>query len=467
MIVPHRRGLPTARRADPAQRVRDNLPVPAPRRPRRTTLILAAVLAPIGLAALVGMLLSWPGEPRATHGEVVAVEVEHPTARVDSSATARCEGSVEDIRPDGSVPASVSCLTVRATVTSGSQAGAQIEVWATATLTPDDVPAGTRIVVQRYPGVDGEPDVWAWHDFERGLPLMTLALVFAVVTVLVAGMRGLRAIIGLAIGFAVLGAYVLPALLAGSNALVVGLCGSGVIMYVVLYLAHGFSERTSTALLGTVIGLLVTAGLGMAGARWAHLSGVVSEDTYQLAGLLGDQGAGALRGVFLCGVVLAGLGVLNDVTITQASAVWELRASMPGATRQQLFRRGMRIGRDHIASTVYTIAFAYAGAALPVLLLVQVYQLSLGQTLTSGSFAEEIVRTLVGSIGLVLAIPITTAVAALVVSASPVDVAADGTDVTADGGGVRLRGRGPGHVHAGHSHGGHGHGGHSHGGHGH
>ncbi|WP_234346670.1 YibE/F family protein [Cellulomonas timonensis] len=423
--------------------------MPALRSPRRTTLVLLGILVPVGLAALVGMLLTWPGEARTTHGSVVDVEVEHPTATVASAVTAQCEGTVEDIRPGGSVPASVSCLKVRATVASGPERGAEIEVWAAATLTPDDVPAGTRIVVQRYPGADGEPDVWAWHDFERALPLMTLALVFALVTVLVAGMRGLRAIVGLALGFAVLGAYVLPALLAGSDALVVGLCGSGVIMYVVLYLAHGFSERTSTALLGTVIGLLVTAGLGIVGARWAHLSGVISEDTYQLAGLLGDQGASALRGVFLCGVVLAGLGVLNDVTITQASAVWELRATMPDASRQELFRRGMRIGRDHIASTVYTIAFAYAGAALPVLLLVQVYQLSLGQTLTSGSFAEEIVRTLVGSIGLVLAIPLTTAVAALVVSASPVDVAEDA--------GRRLRRRAGGHSH-GHIHSGHGHG---------
>ena len=151
------------------------------------------------------------------------------------------------------------------------------------------------------------------------------------------------------------------------------------------------------------------------------MTGISSEDTYRLATMIGADGADQLRGLFLCGVVLAGLGVLNDVTITQASAVWELRSSAPEASRRVLFSRAMRTGRDHIASTVYTIAFAYAGAALPVLLLVQVYRLSLVQTLTSGQFAEEIVRTLVGSIGLVLAIPLTTAIATLVATSEPVD----------------------------------------------
>lgn len=113
-------------------------------------------------------------------------------------------------------------------------------------------------------------------------------------------------------------------------------------------------------------------------------------------------------------MVLAGLGVLNDVTITQVSAVWELRAANPAASWQQLFAGGMRIGRDHVASTIYTIAFAYVGASLPVLLLLELYQVSLMRTLTGGAFAAEIVRTLSGSIGLVLAIPLTTGVAAMV-----------------------------------------------------
>lgn len=390
---------------------------------RRAGLLLALVLVPLGLAALVGMVLTWPHGTPAASEAITAGPIDYPGARVVGSDRQTCEATAEDRQADGTIPDEVTCLQVTAKVTDGSEAGREVKVWATAGITSADVPAGTSIVLEHYPASDGDPETWAWHDFSRSTPLLTLALVFAALTVVVAGMRGLRALLGLAVAFTVIGAYVLPALLGGANAMVVALCAATVIMVVVLYLAHGFSARTSTALLGTLVGLVLTAGLGVLAADAARLSGVTSEDSYRLAGLLGDQGATSLRGLFLCGLVLAGLGVLNDVTITQASAVWELRASAPATPRGELFRRAMRIGRDHIASTVYTIAFAYTGAALPVLLLVQIYQLPLGMTLTSGEFAEEIVRTLVGSIGLVLAIPLTTALAVLVVTAPGVTAA--------------------------------------------
>lgn len=384
-----------------------------------STVILTAILVPVGLAAAVGMVLLWPGAPQTAAREIVDVTVSYPTARVTSTEMTTCNGSEENRLPDGSIPASVPCLRVHATVTSGPQVGRSVAVWATSMLTSADVPRGTAIIVEHYPATAQDDEVWAWHDFSRGSPLAVLAVVFALVIIAVARLRGLRALIGLVIAFGVLGWYILPGLLAGENPLLLGLTGSTVIMYVVLYLAHGFSRRTSTALLGTVSGLAMTTLLGVVAANATHVTGISSEDNYRLAGLIGADGAAQLRGLFLCGVVLAGLGVLNDVTITQASAVWELRASAPLAGPRELFRRAMRIGRDHIASTVYTIAFAYAGAALPVLLLVQVYQLPFAETISSGQFAEEIVRTLVGSIGLVLAIPITTAIAALVATREP------------------------------------------------
>jgi len=382
----------------------------------RTRRVIAAILIPLVLAAALGMALTWPhGDPR-TARTVEAVALDYPSATVTGTSTEECEGTVEDRAVDGTIPATVPCLRVQATVTSGSERGRDVEVWATAGTTESDVRAGTRIVVEHYPATDTDTEVWAWHDYDRTLPLVTIALAFALAIVLVARTRGLRALVGLALAFVVIGAYLLPALLAGENAVVVALSASTLIMTAVLYLAHGLSLRTSTALLGTLAGLALTTALGAGAAEWARLSGVTSEDSYRLAQLLGDSGATSLRGLFLCGLVLAGLGVLNDVTITQASAVWELRAASPGASRAELFRGGMRIGRDHIASTVYTIAFAYTGAALPVLLLLEIYQLPLGPTLTGGEFAEDIVRTMVGSIGLVLAIPLTTAIAALVVT---------------------------------------------------
>lgn len=383
---------------------------------RRIRRLLAALLIPLVLAAGAAMALTWPHGEVSTARVVEPVEIQYPSAKVTGTSEERCGGTVEDRRADGTIPETVTCLRVAATVTSGTERGREISLWATSSITAADVPTGTRIVVQHYPATDEDTEVWAWHDYDRTVPLVTISLAFALAIILVARKRGLRALIGLVLAFGVIGVYVLPALLAGQNAVVVALSAATVIMTVVLYLAHGFSLRTSTALLGTLVGLGLTTALGVGVASWARLSGVTSEDSYRLAQLLGESGATSLRGLFLCGLVLAGLGVLNDVTITQASAVWELRAASPGASRRELFRGGMRIGQDHIASTVYTIAFAYTGAALPVLLLLELYGLPLLPTLTSGEFAEEIVRTMVASIGLVAAIPLTTAIAALVVT---------------------------------------------------
>jgi uncharacterized membrane protein len=182
-------------------------------------------------------------------------------------------------------------------------------------------------------------------------------------------------------------------------------------MFVVLYTTHGVSLRTSTALAGTVAGLLVTAAVGSLAVGATRLSGVGDDDSATLSVLTGNIDMHAL---FAAAVIIAGLGVLNDVTITQASAVWELRALVPDLPRRHLFARAMRIGRDHIASTVYTIVFVYAGGALPVLLLITLYDRTGAELLSSESIGEEVVRTLASSIGLVLAVPLTTLIATLV-----------------------------------------------------
>lgn len=387
--------------------------------PGRTSLVLAAVLLPLIAATGVGLVTLWPtGEAHRTG--IVAVEAEYPTGRVVSVTSDSCEGENEDRRPDGSIPDAVACTLVTARVTSGDAEGQEVQIWAPATVRADDVPPGTAIVLVQYLATDTEPEVWAWFDYSRSVPLGALTVAFALMVTAVAGLRGVRALVGLAVASVVIATFMLPALLEGRDALMVGLVGSSAIMFVVLYMAHGFSKRTTTALLGTFGGLAMTALLGVVAARTAHLTGISTEENYRLAMLTGRLGGDALRGLFLAGVALAGLGVLNDVTVTQASAVWELRDADPAATRRRLFSRAMRIGRDHIASAVYTIAFAYAGAALPVLLLLEVYQRPLYQTISSGEFAEEIARTLVGSIGLVLAIPLTTLIAVLVATTEPV-----------------------------------------------
>jgi uncharacterized membrane protein len=186
--------------------------------------------------------------------------------------------------------------------------------------------------------------------------------------------------------------------------------GSTAIMIAVLYLAHGMSIRTTSALFGTLAGIGLTALIGLGSTGWTNLSGIGTEDDQTL---LATVPALDLSGVVTATMVIAGLGVLNDVTVTQASAVWELRSLRPSSGRGEVFASAMRIGRDHIASSVYTLVFAYAGSAMTVLLLITAYQRGLAEIATSEEIGQEIVRTLVGAIGLVLAVPITTALAVL------------------------------------------------------
>jgi uncharacterized membrane protein len=201
--------------------------------------------------------------------------------------------------------------------------------------------------------------------------------------------------------------FMLPALLSGEDPLAVALVSSAAIMMVLLYLAHGVSIRTTTALLGTLFGLGLSAVLGTWAVGATHLTGVGSEDDLTLTAVAGQV---RLSGLLLAGIVIASLGILNDVTVTQASAVWELRDLDPTVSPRRLFTGAMRIGRDHIASSVYTLVFAYAGAALPILLLINLADRPLSTILTGEAISQEIVRTMVGSIGLVLSVPLTTAV---------------------------------------------------------
>ena len=214
---------------------------------------------------------------------------------------------------------------------------------------------------------------YSFAGIDRAGPLGWYTLAFVVVVALVARLRGLLALVGLGVSAWVIARFMLPALLTGEPGVAVAIVTASAIMYVVLYLAHGLSIRTSTALAGTLGGILMTAALAQGAVRTSHLSGVSDETGQLLTGFVGGLDFPAL----LTGaIIIAGLGVLNDVTITQSSAVWELRAAAPDLTRMELFRSAMRIGRDHIASTIYTIVFAYAGAALSVLLLLYLYKLA-------------------------------------------------------------------------------------------
>lgn len=277
---------------------------------------------------------------------------------------------------------------------------------------------GDKIRLTSIPGPDGSPR-YTFFDYRRGVPILVWALLFVGAVVLVASWRGLRSIIGLAFAFLVLGVFTLPAILNGESPVAVAVVSAAAILFVVLYLAHGVSLRTSSALLGTLTSLVLAGVLSWLAIETMHLTGLSGDQTTNLQVY---QGSISIDGLLLAGFIIGTLGVLNDVTITQASAAFELAAAGE-PTRLATFRAAMRVGRDHIASTVYTLVFAYAGSALPLLLLFSVAQQPFASLLTTDAVAVELARSFVGGIAIAMSVPLTTVIAAAL--ARPSGVVAD------------------------------------------
>jgi len=377
-----------------------------PRQRGRVRAVLAAITIPILLATVVGLLLLWPrGETPVGSLPLGGTGVTLESARVSAIIPV---GGGEEIDP-------MQGAEVRADLLSGVGEGQNVPIQVPAEILLNGLDVGDRVTVMFTPDAMGSGSPYVFYDFHREVPIALLVVLYLAVVAAVARWKGLAAVLGLVASLAVTGMFILPAIMSGANPLAVVLVGSTAMMFLAVYLAHGISIRTTTALLGTFAGLVITVVLGYASIGWANLTGAQSDTAL----VLGTAFPGiSLRDVLLCGLVIAGLGALNDVTITQASAVWELHGANPGLSRARLVSGGMRIGRDHIASTVYTLAFAYVGSALPMLLIAALIDRSVLDTLMASEIAEEIVRTLVASIGLILAIPMTTAVAAALVPAT-------------------------------------------------
>ena len=253
-------------------------------------------------------------------------------------------------------------------------------------------------------------------DFQRKTPMVLLALLFAAAVIVLGRMRGLRALVGLGFTLVLLVTFLIPAVLEGESPVAVAVVAASAILLVNLYLAHGPSLATTTAVVGTLASLALIGVLAVAFVGATHLTGMGSEEASFLQAASGRVN---LEGLLLGGIIIGSLGVLDDVTVTQASAVWELHAADPTLGPAGLYRSALRIGRDHVASTVNTLVLAYAGASLPLLILLVEANRRVADVLTGEVVAAEIVRTLVGSIGLVASVPITTALAALVAGGGP------------------------------------------------
>lgn len=365
--------------------------------------VSATVLARIALALAVltvfAILLLWPtGKGRPDAPGLSTFEGTY-TATVQRLAEQPCAGA------DGSAS---SCVAVSFRLLDGPDVGtmATIELSSRAPRTAS-LGVGDRVVLGHQPEVRGFEYVLV--DRDRRSSLVVLAGVFVIAVVALGRWRGLSALVGLAATLAVLFAFVVPSILEGRDPLLVSVVGAVTIAFAALYLSHGFSTRTTVALIGTLGGLIVAAVLAVVFMSVAEITGLATEEALVLTAVGGNLD---LRGLILGGMMIGALGAIDDMTVTQVSAVWELRQVDAAASPRRLTRVGLRIGRDHVASTVNTLVLAYAGASMPLLILFVLSDQPAGIVANGELVATEIVRTLVGSIGLVASVPIATVLAA-------------------------------------------------------
>lgn len=247
-------------------------------------------------------------------------------------------------------------------------------------------------------------------DFYRTPALLRLFGVFLVVVLLVTDIGGLRSLAGLAASFAIIMSFILPQIAEGAHPVAVVLTASLGILFISYYLTHGFITKTTIALIGTFLSLTLTGILAVVFGGTTRLTGFGAEEASFLSTQLGHPIS--VYNLLIAGIIIGALGVLDDITISQASVVAELKHANPKLGLMELFVRGMRVGHDHIASLVNTLVLVYTGSALPLLILFTGAEQSWTSLVNYEPVAEEIVRTLVGSIGLVAAVPITTLIAA-------------------------------------------------------
>jgi uncharacterized membrane protein len=379
--------------------------------------VVVGLLGAIGVLVVIAAIVLWPSSQH--------VDIPLPMQNAGGGAVQTEGGTVvmQDVGPCGSssigkvfidkpeAPRNNSYVCQRSLVTidSGPNKGNKTLLEIAPGPGQPDLHAGDHIRLVRQTDPNGTT-IYSFDDYSRGLPLTLIVVVFVVVIVAVARWRGLRALLGLVFAFAVLVLFLLPALLDGKPAIPVALVAGALILYAVLYLAHGVNLRTSSALLGTLTSMVLAAVLSWLAIKMTHLTGLSEEQNTNVATYIQHV---SITGLLLAGFIIGSLGVLNDVTITQASAAFELAALDESASRREVFAAAMRVGRDHIASTVYTLVLAYAGGALPLLLLFSVAGRSISDVLTGDAVAIEIARSAVGGIALALSVPLTTGIAVM------------------------------------------------------
>ncbi|WP_211349275.1 YibE/F family protein [Nocardioides litoris] len=360
---------------------------------RRTAL---AVVVPLALLTLVALVVLRPTDGLDGPAAVdAAAQVEGEVAAIDAEACP--EEAPDDVN---------GCGTATVRITDGADAGDEVEVPLPNGSGAPEVDVGDRIVMVEVENPDGT--AYTIVDHQRGRALLVLVVAFALAVVAFARWRGLAALVGLAVSFGLLVLFVVPAILQGEPPLLVAIVGAAAITLTVLYLTHGLSLSTTVAVVGTLAALTLTGLLSALSVAALHLTGITDDLSFSV----GTAYRVDTQGLLLAGIVIGSLGVLDDVTVTQGATVAELADADRSMGFRALYRAGSRVGRAHIASVINTIVLAYAGSALPLLVLIVAGQDSFTGVVVDQVIAQEVVRSVVATLGLVAAVPITTALAA-------------------------------------------------------
>ncbi len=331
----------------------------AARSPRsRVNRWFAMAVGIVAIVAVAGLVVLWPGDPEAT---------------LNAGLSAPTESAEVKAVEFGPCPPPQPGLCGRATIEIEEDTGPSSEgsLALGGTLLDPDLEPGDKIRVQEVeipaaaPGGEASTG-YTFSDFERRSPMLWLAIAFAVLVVAFGRLRGALSLIGLAASLALVVLFIVPAILDGSPPLLVAVVGSLGVMLLTIPLAHGLGPKSLAAILGTAFSLLLVAGLAYGFTELTSLTGLSSEELTLLE--VNDVQV-SFQGLLLAGMVIGALGVLDDVTVSQASTVVALRAANPALGFGQLYRRAIDVGRDHVSATVNTLVLAYVGSSLPLLLI--------------------------------------------------------------------------------------------------
>jgi uncharacterized membrane protein len=370
------------------------------------------VVVTIAIGTVIGLVALWPkgDAPKLQFTEGTAIDTTY-TAEVTATRDYVCPGF-----------GSGTCQKLDLELESGPDDGQTITVENPTGPGFSTFSAGDKLRLAKAElppqAVQAGVNPYSIVDYERKPPLLWLALGFSALVILFGRLRGAMSLIGLGLSLLIVLAFVVPALLRDSSPLAVALVGSMAVMLTTIPLAHGLGPKSLAAIAGTAVSLFLVVGLAIAFTHWTHLTGASSEEAATLSA--NNQGID-LQALLIAGMVIGALGVLDDVTISQASTVMALRAANPDLALGQLFRRAIDVGRDHVSATVNTLVLAYVGTSLVTLLVFGSGQIGVLDAINLETIASVVVATLVGSIGLICAVPITTALAGLLAEGIPAE----------------------------------------------